>query len=141
MVSVNNKLNRVQQYLLAEFKDDLCDAQFNELKSFVEKFTKENNNIKQPHKNNLVNDVFFNDALDHSSIKIANLFFKLAYNNPTHANVALWNKKEKEWRDYRISIKTMVFYNKEEIEKEIERIATEYKLVLENENEYLKSIV
>ncbi len=136
-INHNFKLNRTQEYLLSEFKEDLSDDRLADLKFLIQKFfTKYSNfNSGEISENiNPVNDFFLNEVLNETSIQTANMYYKLVYNYPSSKNVSYWNEKEKEWRHYRTSINE----TKKDMENEIERISSEYKPILVNKEEHLK---
>ena len=130
------KLNRVQKYLLNEFKEDLDEEQFNLLKEHIQGFLNQNaleGRNKAELTVNWVNDKVYNEMLNQAVRELAKAYFKIAYNYSTHADVEMWNRKERDWREYGRNIKNMVIGSKEEIQGEIDRILAEYKTVLETE--------
>lgn len=130
------KLNRVQKYLINEFKEDLDEEQFNRLKDHVQGFLNQNaleGGGKGAETVNWVNDKVYNEMLNQAVRELTKAYFKMAYNYSTHADVGMWNSRERDWRDYGSNIKNMVIRSKEEIQQEIDRILTEYKSVLETE--------
>lgn len=137
----NFKLNRTQKFLLSNFNEDLTDQEFNNLQAVIQDFRQQSGLAKQIVPTETINwasDFFLNEILNHASIQVANMYFKLAYNYPSHENVAYWNGKEKEWRGYRVSMHQLFFATKKEMEEEIERVSSEYKRMLAQEDEHLK---
>lgn len=130
------KLNKVQKYLINEFKDDMDDEQFGELKEIIARFfnAKKENQIKNTEtKINWTKDIVYYEIINHAVRELTRAYFKLAYNYSSHTDVKYWNQKEREWRQYGSEIKNMVIESKEKVQQEIDRIINEYKEVLEIE--------
>lgn len=130
------KLNRVQKYLINEFKEDLDEEQFSRLKVHLQVFLNQNALEERERGEvivNWVNDKVYNEMLNQAVRELTKAYFKMAYNYSTHPDVEVWNNKERDWRDYGRNIKNMVIGSKEAIQQEIDRILNEYKAVLETE--------
>lgn len=125
-------MNRTQKYLLNKFNIDLSDVEFDNLKFLIEKYFY--------YKTNKQNDSVWNDltiykeSLNHLSIQLSRIYFRLCYTYSDNNNLELWRKNEQEWRDYHKSIELMCFNTKESIDLEIKRIKIEYNKAIELEN-------
>lgn len=130
------KLNKVQKYLINEFKDDMDDEQFIELKEIIANFFSAKNRNQTNNteaKINWTKDIVYYEVINHAVRELTRAYFKLAYNYSSHSDVKYWNQKEREWREYGSEIKNMFIESKEKVQEEIDRILNEYKEVLEIE--------
>lgn len=123
------RFNRTQLYLIKIFENDLSDSEFEKLKNVVNKYF---HFIENQSTNNITNqnNLSINkEPLDQLSIQLTKAYFKLSFEFPTHHHVKDWIEKEKEWREYRISLNKMHFKDVDEINQEINRVSNLYKEV------------